>query len=135
MTWTAYDVVVPGPDPGPFLHDAEHDLRRGVVEATSALRHLDVARWRPDVADALAGLRRDARRGLDDDELPSSWPPRARQVLVQARQLATVVALALEDTGGAVTTAEAAGRERALRELGRLVRRARVAAYNAYGQA
>ena len=135
VTWTAYDVVVPGPDPGPFLHDAEHDLRRGVVEATSALRHLDVARWRPDVADALAGLRRDARRGLDDDELPSSWPPRARQVLVQARQLATVVALALEDTGGAVTTAEAAGREQALRELGRLVRRARVAAYNAYGQA
>ena len=54
---------------------------------------------------------------------------------MQARQLATVVALALEDTGGAVTTAEAAGREQALRELGRLVRRARAAAYNAYGQA
>ena len=125
VTWTAYDVVVPGPDPGPFLRDAEHDLRRGVVEAASALRDLDVARWRPDVANALADLRRDARRGLDDDELPSSWPPRAREVLVQARQLAAVVSLALEDPGGAVTTAGAAGRERALRELGRLVRRAR----------
>lgn len=133
VTWTAYDVVVPGPDPGPFLHDAEHDLRRGVVEAASALRDLDVARWRPDVAGALQDLRRDARRGLDEDELPPTYPPRARQVLVQARQLAAVVSLALEDTGGAVTTLEATGREQALRELARLVRRARVAAYNAYG--
>ena len=41
--------------------------------------------------------------------------------------------LALEDTGGAVDTREAVERERALRSLGHLVRRARVAAYNAYG--
>ena len=133
VAWTAYDVVVPGPDPGPFLHDAEHDLRLGVVECTSVLRDLDVARWRPDVAGALQDLRRQARHGIDDDELPGGYPQRARQLLVQARSLAAVVALAGQDLGGALDTREAEGRERALRELGWLVRRARVAAYNAYG--
>jgi hypothetical protein len=135
VTWTAYDVVVPGPDPGPFLHDAEHDLRRGVVECAQALRELDVARWRPDVAGALQDLRRQARGGIDEDELPGGYPARARDLLVRARQLAGVVELAEQDLGGAVDTHQAAGREQTMRELARLVRRARVAAYNSYGQA
>jgi hypothetical protein len=134
VTWTAYDVVVAGPDPGPYLHDAEHDLRRGVLECAGALRDLDVARWRPDVAGALQDLRRQARSGIDEDELPNGYPQRARQLLVQARQLAGVLQLAGEDLGGALDTREAAGRERALRELSHVVRRAHVAAYNAYGQ-
>jgi hypothetical protein len=134
VTWTAYDVVVPPADPGPFLHDAEHDLRRGVVECAQALRELDVARWRPDVAGALQDLRRQARGGIDEDELPSGYPVRARELLVRARQLGGVVDLARQDLGGAVDTHQAAGREQTLRELARLVRRARVAAYNSYGQ-
>lgn len=134
VRWSAYDVQVAGPDPGPYLHDAEHDLRRGVVECAQALRALDVARWRPEVATALSDLRSEARRGIDEDELPGSYPLRARQVLVQARQLAGVLALATEDAGGAVDTREAVARAEALRELGRLVRRARIAAYNAHGQ-
>ena len=133
VTWTAYDVLAAGPDPGPYLHDAEHDLRRGVLECASALRDLDVARWRPDVAGALQDLRRQARSGIDEDELPQGYPTRARQLLVQARQLAGVLQLAGQDLGGAVDTREAAGREQALRELARVVRRAHVAAYNAYG--
>ena len=133
VAWTAWPVVAAGPDPGPFLHDAEHDLRRGVVEVAGVLRDLDVARWRPEVAEALQDLRRQARAGLDDDELPGGYPVRARDLLVRARQLGAVVQLALEDTGGAVDTREAVERERALRGLGSLVRRARVAAYNAYG--
>ena len=133
VTWTAHDVQVPGPDPGPFLHDAEHDLRRGVVACAAALRDLDFARWRPEVAGSLTDLRREARSGIDEDELPGGYPQRARQLLVQARQLAGVLQLAGQDNGGAVDTREAAAREHALRELGRLVRRARVAGYNAYG--
>ena len=133
VSWTAFPVAAAGPDPGPFLHDAEHDLRRGVVEVAGVLRDLDVARWRPEVAEALQDLRRQARAGLDDDELPGGYPARARDLLVRARQLGAVVQLALEDTGGAVDTREAVERERALRGLGGLVRRARVAAYNAYG--
>jgi len=135
VAWTAYEVELHGPDPGPFLHDAEHDLRRGVVEVASVLRDLDVARWRPDVAAALADLRRQARQGIDDDELPGGYPSRARDLLVRARQLGAVVQLALQDTGGAVDTRETVERERALRSLGALVRRARVAAYNSYGLA
>lgn len=134
VTWTAHDVVVAGPDPGPYLHDAEHDLRRGLLECIGALRDLDVARWRPDVAEALTDLRRQARHGLDEDELPPGYPQRAHDLLVQARSLGGVLHLAGQDLGGAVDTREAAGREAALRELARLVRRARVAAYNSWGQ-
>jgi hypothetical protein len=133
VLWSAYDVSVPGPDPGPFLHEAEHDLRRGLVECVDVLRDLDVARWRPELAGALQDLRARARHGIDDDELPSSYPPRARLLLVQARQLAEVLSLATADSGGAVDTRETTERERALRGLEQLVRRARVAAYNSYG--
>lgn len=134
VTWTAHPVLVTGPDPGPFLRDAEHDLRRGLLDVTRVLQDLDVARWRPEVAGALQDLRRQTRAGIDEDELPGGYPQRARELLVRARSLGTVVSLALQDPGGAVDTREAVARERALRELGGLVRRARVAAYNAYGQ-
>jgi hypothetical protein len=131
VRWTTIDVSFARPYDGPFLHEAEHDLRRGVVEVAAALRELDVARWRPDVAEALRDLRREAGAGIDDDELPGAHPPRARELLVRARQMAGVLALAGQDAGGAVDTTEAAAREASLRELARLVRRARVAAYNA----
>jgi hypothetical protein len=131
VLWTAYDVEATGPEQGPFLHEAEHDLRIGVLEAARALAELDVARWNPEIGDALHDLRRTARRGIDEDELPGSWPPRARQVLVQARQLAGVIQLAGHDVGGATDAHEAEARDKVLRELARVVRRARVAAYNA----
>jgi hypothetical protein len=133
VLWTVYDVAVPGPDPGPFLHDAEHDLRRGVVECAELLAGLDVARWRPELAGALQDLRMQARRGIEDDELPGSYSVRARQLLVQARQLAGVLSLATVDAGSAVDTREAVLREQALRGLEQLVRRARIAAYNSHG--
>ena len=132
VLWTAFAVEAAGPDQGPFLHEAEHDLRLGVVEAARALSDLEVARWSPEIGDALEDLRRATRHGIDEDELPGSWPPRARQVLVQARQLAGVIQLATQDAGGAIDTREAEARDRLLRELARVVRRARVAAYNAY---
>jgi hypothetical protein len=134
VRWTTFDVAFTRPYDGPFLHEAEHDLRRGVVEVAAALRDLDVARWRPEVADALRDLRREARAGVADDELPGAHPARARELLGRARQLAGVLALAGQDAGGAVDTREAAEREARLRELARLVRRARVAAYNAAGE-
>ena len=74
------------------------------------------------------------RKGISDDELPGSWPPRARDVLVRTRALATLVQLASSSTGGAVDSREAEARAAVLRDLARVVRRARVAAYNAYGQ-
>lgn len=132
VTWQCHPVALPGPDPGPFLHEAEHDLRVGVMEAVQALADLDVARWDPEVADALDDLRRARRRGISDDELPGSWPARARDVLVQTRALATLVQLAGGSEGGAVDAREAQARAAVLRDLARVVRRARVAAYNAH---
>lgn len=133
VTWQAYAVRLPGPDPGPFLHDAEHDLRIGLSQCVQVLGELDVARWRPEVAGALADLRRESRAGMDTDELPQGYPQRARQLLVRARTLARVVTLALADSGGAVDAFSGSVREQALRELGAVVRRARIAGYNAYG--
>ena len=132
VTWQAYSVATDGPDPGPYLHEAEHDLRLGVMEAARALTELDIARWDPDVAEALDDLRRAQRRGITDDELPGSWPPRARDVLVRTRALATLVQLADRSAGGAVDAHETQARAAVLRELARVVRRARVAAYNAH---
>ena len=133
VRWTAYDVPVAVPDLGPWLHDAEHDLRRGLVEVTDVLQQLDTARWRVELGDALHDLRAEARAGIDQDELPGGYPTRARSVLVQARNLAGVLQLAGQDLGGALDSQAAATREQALGELERLVRRARVAAYNSYG--
>ena len=133
VAWTAYALTAPVPDVGPWLHDAEHDLRRGLVEVTQVLQDLDTARWRSDLAGALAELRSQARAGIDRDELPHGYPARARAVLVQARTLAGVLTLAGRDAGGALDATTAVAREQALRRLELLVRRARVAAYNSYG--
>ena len=130
--WNAHPLPVLPPWPGPYLPEADHDLRQGVVQVAEVLRDLDVARWRPELADALQDLRRATRAGISDDELPGVYPVRAREVLVRSRQLAGVLELASADAGGAVDTRETAAREASLRELARLVRRARVAAYNSF---
>jgi hypothetical protein len=131
VVWQAFPIEVSGPDQGPFLHEAEHDLRRGIVEAAQALVDLDVARWSPELGDALDDLRRANRLGVDEDELPGSWPPRARDVLTRARHIAGVLSLVGQDVGGAIDAREAEARDRIMRDLARVVRRARVAAYNA----
>jgi hypothetical protein len=131
VCWTSYPVEISGPDQGPFLHEAEHDLRRGLVEATQALVDLDVARWNPDIGNALDDLRQARRRAPDEDELPGGWSPRARQVLTQAGYIARVLALVGQDIGGSIDSREAEARSTVLRDLARVVRRARVAAYNA----
>ena len=131
VVWSTFPIEIAGPDQGPFLHDAEHDLRRGIVAATNALVDLDVARWSPDLGDALDDLRKAQRRGVDTDELPGSWPARAREVLNQARHIAAVLSLVGNDIGGAIDAREADARDRIVRDLSRIVRRARVAAYNA----
>ncbi|HWH27366.1 MAG TPA: hypothetical protein VNU26_00145, partial [Mycobacteriales bacterium] len=130
VRWTAYRLAAVPPWSGPFLADADADLRRGVVQVAAALRDLDVARWRPELADALRDLRAAGRAGLADADLPPGYPDRARDVLVRSRQLAGVLELAGADSGGAVDSREAAAREAQLRELAGLVRRAQVAAWN-----
>jgi hypothetical protein len=126
VLWTAYEVGAPVPDPL-TVAEAEHDLTSATREAASALAALDVASWRPEVADGLARVR----RGSTPD-LPPGHDGRAVRLLAQADRLAAVLDLAVADApGGSVTAAEARARDEALRPLAAAVRRARVAAYNA----
>jgi hypothetical protein len=126
VLWTAYEVLEPAPDPL-TVPEAEHDLTAATRDAASALAALDVARWRPEVAEELARVR----RGVTPD-LPPGHDARAVRLLASADRLAAVLDLARADApGGAVTGAEARARDDALRPLATAVRRARQAAYNA----
>ena len=126
VLWTAYELVEPAPDQL-TVPEAEHDLTAATRDAASALAALDVASWRPEVADELARVR----RGVTP-ELPPGHDGRAVRLLANADRLAAVLELARADSpGGAVTGAEARARDDALRPLATAVRRARQAAYNA----
>jgi hypothetical protein len=126
VRWTAYGAADPAPDPL-TVAEAEHELTTATREAASALAALDVASWRPEVADGLARVR----RGVTPD-LPPGHDARAVRLLASADRLAAVLELAAADSpGGAVNGAEARARDEALRPLATAVRRARQAAYNA----
>lgn len=107
------------------LSEAELALREALREATAALDGLDVARWRPDAAAALTGLRSRTDPGWP---LPPHLSPRAVRVLVDAMRLRTVVDLATEDDGGAVNLWQADQRSAALRHVDHAARRAVAAA-------
>jgi hypothetical protein len=135
ISWTAV-----GSDPLPSqgylpLSEADEDLTAALRESTESLLSLDIARWRPELAEALTDLRRTARSGKDEGSwLPPGYPARARLLLSRAAQLGRVVELATaDDPGGSVTTVEVNGRRAALATLERAVRRARLAAYNCFG--
>ncbi|RYV50573.1 hypothetical protein EUA98_12920 [Pengzhenrongella frigida] len=107
------------------LADSERDLRGALVAATEALASLDVARWRPDAANAIAALRADADPGW---LVPPGLDGRRLRVLVSAARLRAIVDLATADDGGAVNLWQADQRSTALREVDRAARRAMCAA-------
>ena len=105
------------------LGEADRALRTGISESATALAALDVARWRPEVADELMNLRH--RPAYD---APAGTPPRAVDLAGRAIQALGIVELAMEDHGGAVSALEIMRREDALRPLDASARRALVAA-------
>jgi hypothetical protein len=107
------------------LADSERDLRLALISATEALTSLDVARWRPDAAEAIASLRSDSPMHW---HLPAGLEGRRLRVLVTAARLRAIVALATSDDGGAVNLWQADQRSTALREVDRAARRAMSAA-------
>ncbi|MGV8978754.1 MAG: hypothetical protein ACOH17_11970 [Cellulomonas sp.] len=107
------------------LADAERDLRGALTQATRAIAALDVARWRPDAADAIASLRSDGDPGW---RLPRGTDTRRVRVLASAARLRAIVALATADDGGSVNLWQADQRSTALREVDRAARRAMSAA-------
>jgi hypothetical protein len=131
VLWRCYPV----PSAPPTAHagevgpaEAEAELSAALTEATGTLARLDVARWRPELAGALAALRRPDFAG----DLPPGYDARARRLFARASMLDRVLALAGEDApGGAVNSFEAQHRDAALRPLLSACRRALVAACNA----
>jgi hypothetical protein len=107
----------------PDVGEADRALRAALPEAADALAALDVARWRPEVADRLMNLRHRPRLTP-----PPGVPPRCAELAARGLQALDIVELALEDDGGALTGHEAEARRAALVPLGRAGRRALVAA-------
>ncbi|HYF73351.1 MAG TPA: hypothetical protein VD864_11060 [Nocardioides sp.] len=107
----------------PDVGEADRELRGALLESAEALARLDVARWRPEVADQLMNLRH--RPALP---APHGVPARCVELAARGLQAAGIVELALEDDGGAVTAYEIEQRRAALVPLDRAGRRALVAA-------
>jgi hypothetical protein len=121
VAWTCHAAASRRQVPDPS--EADGLLRQALLRATETLADLDVARWRPEVADELMALRRTA-----DLVFPRAMEPRAVRLASLANRCRTIVELALEDDGGAVTAAEADARRAALAPLDHAARRGLVAA-------
>lgn len=120
LTWTAYPAQRRQlPDVG----EADRGLRTWLLATADALAALDVARWRPEVADRLMNLRH--REAVT---APPGVPARCVELAARGLQALEIAELALEDDGGALTAADIAARHQALLPLERAGRRALVAA-------
>ncbi len=128
VLWRVFELPDAPVESGPGLGEAEADLNVTLAEATAQLARLDVAQWRPELAGALATLRRPD----SVNDLPPGYDARARRLYARATVLDGVLALAGQSApGGAVTGFEARQRDEALRPLMSACRRALVAAVNA----
>ena len=107
----------------PDVGEADRELRAGLLASAGALAELDVARWRPEVADELMDLRR-----RDPLEAPPGVPLRCVDLAQRGIRAIAIVELALADDGAAISAAEAASRRAALVPLDRAGRRALTAA-------
>ncbi len=108
--------------------DADHELTVALRDSLDALRRLDLARAGPDLATAVAALRRDT----DQADLPAGYGERARRLYARATTVVGIIGLAAADAPGAAVSAyEAAERDAALRPLAAAARRAVAAAVNA----
>lgn len=123
VTWHVVEAAVRQlPDVG----EADRELRAATLHAAEALVALDVARWRPEVADLFleAGTPRPT-------PAPPGTPSRCVSLADRASTASQIVELALDDDGGAVSAGDARERREALLPLDRAARRGLVAACSA----
>jgi hypothetical protein len=121
--WQLHSAAAPPP---PDLGEADRGLRSVLREVADTLAALDVARWNPDVADALLNLRRGG-----GPDLPPGTDPKAVAVATTAARCQTIVELALRNESAAVTGEASDTRAAGLRPLDRAARRALAAACSA----
>ena len=107
----------------PDVGDADRELRAALLSTANELARLDVAKWRPEVADRLMNLRH--RAPVD---APPGVPGRCVDLAERGLQATEIVELALEDDGGALSSYEIEQRRAALTPLDRAGRRALTAA-------
>jgi hypothetical protein len=120
VEWTAYDAQ---PRQLTDVGEADRLLRRTLQETATTLADLDVARWRPEAADALMNLHHPPSL-----RPAPGTPGRCVELAARSLQARAIVALALEDDGAAVSSAEIAIRRSALQPLDAAARRGLVAA-------
>jgi hypothetical protein len=120
VEWTTYDAR---PRQLSDVGESDRSLRLSLQRAAGALADLNVARWRPEVADALLNLRH--RPELAP---PPGVPGRCVELAGRALQALGIVHLALEDDGAALDVDQSVARRDALTPLGAAARRALVAA-------
>jgi hypothetical protein len=124
--WTVQDVSPDDRTPL-SLRDAEWSLNRQMREATAVLMQLDIARWEPVAAEVLQHQASNATPA----SLPPSSPARAHHILECALRMLTIVEVARQSDGGAVTSVEADARRQVLRDLDTAARRGLEAACSA----
>ena len=120
VQWHAHDAA---PRQLPDVGEADRTLRATMLGAAADLADLEVARWRPEAADALMNLHHRPRV-----EAPLGTPPRCVDLAARGLQAWAIVDLALADDGGALSSYEVERRRGLLQPLGRAARRAIVAA-------
>ena len=125
VEWTPYDAAR---RPPPDLGEADRNLRATVLSTARELAALDVARWRPEIADELMDLR--AQRPLRP---PPGVPDRCVELAGRALHLWQVLDLAAGDHGAAVSATEMQRRREALQPLDHAVRLAMTAAFSPDG--
>lgn len=123
VQWDVQEAVDPPPT---SVAEADQQLSRALLGAAEKLAELDVARWRPEVADELMALRQVGRR--EEDGFPPGYSARAEQLAARASRCLLIYELATEDDGGAVTAYDADRRRELLRPLNRAARHGLVAA-------
>jgi hypothetical protein len=127
VLWRCFPLPDEAATIGPTPTEAEAALNAALAEATATLARLDIAQWRPELAGALAAIRKPDSA----TELPPGFDSRARRLFARANVLDRVLALAdVVAPGGAVNGYEAQQRDAALRPLTAACRQALVAACN-----
>ena len=120
VQWQVFEA---GPRQLPDVGEADRGLRETLVSTAGDLADLDVAKWRPEAADALMNLHHPPAL-----EAPLGTPPRCADLAARGLQAWAIVDLALDDDGGALSSYEVERRRGLLQPLGRAARRAVVAA-------